>query len=75
MKADATVQNAIKSGSYEYTGFGAAESTIDTTPDGTLVYAPTFSGNVKPVTPPQRTMDKPGRRYAVTESDTHATNV
>jgi Neuraminidase (sialidase) len=45
VKTDATVQNAIKSGSYEYTGFGAAESTIETTPDGTLIYAPAFSGN------------------------------
>ena len=45
VKTDVTVRNTIKSGRYEHTGFGAAESTVDTTPDGTLIYAPAFSGN------------------------------
>jgi hypothetical protein len=40
-----SVQSAFSAGSYEYTGFGAAESTIDILNDGTLIYAPAFSGN------------------------------
>jgi hypothetical protein len=36
-------QNILTSGSYEYTGFGAAESSIDIADDGSLIYAPAFA--------------------------------
>src|ERR1700712_3874490 len=38
-------QNLLTSGSYEYTGFGSAESSIDITEDGTLIYTPAFANN------------------------------
>lgn len=40
-----SVPSILSAGSYEHTGFGAAESTIDILDDGTLIYAPAFSSN------------------------------
>jgi BNR/Asp-box repeat len=40
-----SLQNVLSSGSYEYTGFGAAESSMDITDDGVLIYAPAFANN------------------------------
>lgn len=40
-----SLQNVLSSGSYEYTGFGAAESSIDIADDGTLIYTPAFTNN------------------------------
>jgi hypothetical protein len=35
----------LTGGSYEHTGFGSAESAIEITNDGTLIFTPAFSGN------------------------------
>jgi hypothetical protein len=40
---EGTPKYPITGASYEYTGFGAAESSIDIEDDGTLIYAPAFS--------------------------------
>jgi hypothetical protein len=40
---EGAVSKALVTGSYEYTGYGSAESSIEIANDGTLIYSPAFS--------------------------------
>ena len=43
IEINGTPKYVLTGASYEYTGFGAAESSIDISNDGTLIYSPAFS--------------------------------
>jgi hypothetical protein len=43
VKIEGTPKYVLTGASYEYTGFGAAESSIEISSDGTLMYSPAFS--------------------------------
>src|ERR1700753_2018436 len=45
IQTNGTPKYVFTGASYEYTGFGATESSIDISKDGTLVYSPAFSHN------------------------------